>query len=134
MPRERHTEKVKSLIVVTQFHYPTGIRIREKHLLPKYVSLWVMKYEIAWHPHYTILMQNAQALIKILLLYRILILLTGKITPHPIVFASGLLQKLRMVRLCYFSNGRRAAKFHGSNVYPYNFDHLLDLFEIENDD
>ncbi len=24
VPRERHTEKVKSLIVVTQFHYSTG--------------------------------------------------------------------------------------------------------------
>lgn len=34
----------------------------------------------------------------------------------------------------YFSNGRRAAKFHGSNAYPYNFDRLLDLFEIENED
>ena len=34
----------------------------------------------------------------------------------------------------YFSNGRRAAKFHGSNAYPYNFDRLLELFEIENED
>ena len=34
----------------------------------------------------------------------------------------------------YFSNGRRAAKFHGSNAYPYNFDRLLDVFEIENED
>ena len=34
----------------------------------------------------------------------------------------------------YFSNGRRAAKFHGSNAYPYNFARFLDLFEIENED
>lgn len=34
----------------------------------------------------------------------------------------------------YFSNGRRAAKFYGSNACPYNFDRLLDLFEVDNDD
>lgn len=34
----------------------------------------------------------------------------------------------------YFSNGRRAAKFHGSNAYPHNFNRLLELFEMENND
>ena len=34
----------------------------------------------------------------------------------------------------YFSNGRRAVKFHGSNAYPYNFDRLLEIFEIKNED
>ena len=31
----------------------------------------------------------------------------------------------------YFSNGRKAVKISGSNAYPYNFDRLLDLFEME---
>lgn len=31
----------------------------------------------------------------------------------------------------YFSNGRRAVKFCGDNAYPYNFDRLLELFEVE---
>ena len=31
----------------------------------------------------------------------------------------------------YFSNGRRAVKIYGHNTYPYNFDRLLELFEIE---
>ena len=34
----------------------------------------------------------------------------------------------------YFSNGRRAANFHGSNAYPYNFDQLLELFEPEKEE
>lgn len=31
----------------------------------------------------------------------------------------------------YFSNGHRAIKIDGDNAYPYNFDQLLELFEIE---
>ena len=31
----------------------------------------------------------------------------------------------------YFSNGRRPVKIYGSNAYPYNFDRLLELFEME---
>ena len=34
----------------------------------------------------------------------------------------------------YFSNGHRPVKIHGDNAYPYNFDRLLELFEIENED
>lgn len=34
----------------------------------------------------------------------------------------------------YFSNGRRSAKSHGSNAYPYNFNRLLELLEIKNED
>lgn len=30
----------------------------------------------------------------------------------------------------HYSNGHRAVKIHGDNAYPYNFDRLLDLFEI----
>lgn len=32
-----------------------------------------------------------------------------------------------------FNNGRRLCKFGGSNSYPYNFNKLLDIFEIEGD-
>lgn len=32
-----------------------------------------------------------------------------------------------------FNNGRRPCKFGGSNSYPYNFNKLLDIFEIEGD-
>ena len=31
----------------------------------------------------------------------------------------------------YFSNGHRPVKIYGDNAYPYNFDRLLELFEIE---
>jgi hypothetical protein len=31
----------------------------------------------------------------------------------------------------YFSNGFRPIKIYGDNAYPYNFDQLLELFEIE---
>ena len=31
----------------------------------------------------------------------------------------------------YFSNAHRPVKIHGDNAYPYNFDRLLELFEIE---
>ena len=31
----------------------------------------------------------------------------------------------------YFSNGHKPVKFYGNNAYPYNFNRLLDLFEIE---
>ena len=31
----------------------------------------------------------------------------------------------------YFSNGHRPVKFYGDNAYPYNFDRLLELFDIE---
>lgn len=31
----------------------------------------------------------------------------------------------------YFSNGRKALKIHGSNDYPYNFNRLLELFDID---
>lgn len=34
----------------------------------------------------------------------------------------------------YFSNGHRPVKIYGDNAYPYNFDRLLNLFEIENED
>jgi hypothetical protein len=34
----------------------------------------------------------------------------------------------------YFSNGHRPVKIHGDNAYPYNFNRLLELFEIENED
>ena len=34
----------------------------------------------------------------------------------------------------YFSNGHRPVKIYGDNAYPYNFDRLLELFEIENED
>ena len=34
----------------------------------------------------------------------------------------------------YFSNGHGPVKIYGDNAYPYNFDRLLDLFEIENKD
>lgn len=30
----------------------------------------------------------------------------------------------------YFSNGHKPVKIYGDNAYPYNFDKLLDLFEI----
>lgn len=30
----------------------------------------------------------------------------------------------------HYSNGHRAVKIHGDNAYPYNFDQLLELFEI----
>ena len=33
-----------------------------------------------------------------------------------------------------FSCGRRALKFYGSNAYPYNFDKLLQLLEIPEDE
>ena len=32
-----------------------------------------------------------------------------------------------------FNNGRRPCKFSGSNSYPYNFNKLLDIFEIDGD-
>ena len=31
----------------------------------------------------------------------------------------------------YFSNGSRTVKIEGSNAYPYNFDELKELFEVE---
>ena len=31
----------------------------------------------------------------------------------------------------YFSNGHKPVKIHGSNAYPYNFDRLLDLLNID---
>ena len=31
----------------------------------------------------------------------------------------------------YFSNGYKPVKIYGDNAYPYNFDRLLELFEIE---
>ena len=31
----------------------------------------------------------------------------------------------------YFSNGHKHVKIHGSNAYPYNFDRLLDLLNID---
>lgn len=31
----------------------------------------------------------------------------------------------------YYSNGHRPVKTHGDNVYPYNFDRLLELFGVE---
>ena len=31
----------------------------------------------------------------------------------------------------YFSNGGRPVKIYGDNAYPYNFDRVLELFEIE---
>ena len=31
----------------------------------------------------------------------------------------------------YFSNGHRPVKIFGDNAYPYNFDRVLELFEIE---
>ena len=31
----------------------------------------------------------------------------------------------------YFSNGHKPVKIYGDNAYPYNFDRLLELFEIE---
>lgn len=31
----------------------------------------------------------------------------------------------------HFSNGHTPVEIHGSNAYPYNFAHLLDLFEME---
>ena len=31
----------------------------------------------------------------------------------------------------YFSNGHRTVKIEGSNAFPYNFDRLTELFEIE---
>ena len=31
----------------------------------------------------------------------------------------------------YFSNGHKPVKISGDNAYPYNFDNVLDLFEIE---
>lgn len=34
----------------------------------------------------------------------------------------------------YFSNGHRPVKIYGDNAYPHNFDRLLDLFEIDNED
>ena len=34
----------------------------------------------------------------------------------------------------YFSNDYRPVKIYGSNAYPYNFDRLIELVEIENED
>ena len=31
----------------------------------------------------------------------------------------------------YFSNGHRTVKIEGSNAFPYNFDRLTELFEVE---
>ena len=31
----------------------------------------------------------------------------------------------------YYSNGHRAVKINGNNAYPYNFDRVLELFEME---
>ena len=31
----------------------------------------------------------------------------------------------------YFSNGHKPVKIYGDNAYPYNFDRVLELFEIE---
>ena len=31
----------------------------------------------------------------------------------------------------YYSNGHKPVKFYGNNSYPYNFDQLLELFEME---
>lgn len=31
----------------------------------------------------------------------------------------------------YFSNDHKPVKIYGDNAYPYNFDHLLDLFAVE---
>ena len=31
----------------------------------------------------------------------------------------------------YFSNGHKPVKIYGDNAYPYNFDSVLELFEIE---
>lgn len=31
----------------------------------------------------------------------------------------------------YFSNGHKPVKIHGSNAYPYNFDRLLDVLNID---
>ena len=33
----------------------------------------------------------------------------------------------------YYANGRRTVKIHGDNAYPYNFDRLLEIFEIEDE-
>ncbi len=31
----------------------------------------------------------------------------------------------------YFSNNHKPVKIYGDNAYPYNFDRVLELFEIE---
>ncbi len=33
----------------------------------------------------------------------------------------------------HFSNGHKSVKISGDNAYPYNFDRLLELFEMENE-
>lgn len=34
----------------------------------------------------------------------------------------------------YYSNGMRPAKYYGSNAFPYNFNKLCELFELEGED
>lgn len=49
-------------------------------------------------------------------------------------FGIGVMDGTQWKLEIYFSNGRRAVKIYGSNAYPYNFDRLKDLFNIEDED
>lgn len=84
--KNSHIQKWKSWVsIFTKVKCP---------LLNVKIQLFILEF-FMWCPYYTILMQNAQALIKILLLFRMLIPSTGRITPRPTAYTAALQARLQ---------------------------------------
>lgn len=69
------------------------------------------------------------------LLYQLLELYIGEWRKdyNPERFGIAVLDGTQWQLKFEFNNGRKPCKFSGSNSYPYNFNKLLDIFEIDGD-